>query len=152
MLQKKEIKEQYNKCAKEYLQKEHRKKEKYTWTQLALALKHAAEETIMMSRSKIFGWFKQNKETIIPLINQRTCILHKVQTDTSILIENAKEMCRNAKKSTNEAVETAKLKWSSTLAKQVHNMRMAPKEAWKAVQTLESRLTGHHTKPTIMKF
>ena len=51
-----------------------------------------------------------------------------------------------------KAIATAKSKWGGNLVTKVTNMRMAPKEAWKAVKTLQAGLTGHHQQPPRMSF
>ena len=61
-------------------------------------------------------------------------------------------MCITARKNASKAIASAKSKWASELAKQIHNINMAPKEAWTVVNKLKEGITGHHIKPTNMKF
>ena len=61
-------------------------------------------------------------------------------------------MCINARKNISEAIKLAKSQWMTNLAQAVQNMRNMLKEAWKAVREIQKGVTGHHTKPTIMRF
>ena len=61
-------------------------------------------------------------------------------------------MCQNARKNLQDEIEVAKARWASHLAQKVHNMRLTPKEAWKAVKDLCGVLAGHHVKQVTMRF
>ena len=146
------FKKDYNARTKKYLTKEmETEKGKPTWTMLASAMKKALADTVTIEKNALEGWYEMSKETITPLIKQRTRILHKVRADPTLNIQAAKEMCITARKNVREAIAVAKSKWASSLARKIHNIKLAPKEAWNAARKLQEGLTGHNAKPTTKK-
>ena len=152
MLPVQEVKDAFNEQVKNTVKSHTLFGLKLDWSTLDTALDDAKKTLNLTQKNTLTGWFELSKELITPLIKERTRILQRVQQDLSIPVKRAKEMCIAACKNVNEAISVAKSRWANKLALQVRSMKLTPKEAWQAVRDLQSGLTGHHIKPTIMKF
>ena len=151
LLQNKDIREKYNEKIATHLPPP-QQDQVPAWSSLVFAIKKATEETISVVTPTLTGWYKMSKEIITPLVKQRSRIIHRVRNDSSIPVQQAKQMCIDARKNLSEAIQLAKAKWVNELADSIKRVHTTPKDAWKAVKELQAGLTGHHVKPTNMRF
>jgi hypothetical protein len=108
------------------------------------AFTEMALETYPKKGPKMKDWFRDDQDTLFPLLEQRNVAEQHYYSEQS---PDNSEKRKAARKSFKRAIATAKEKWLEKQVLQVHEMHSNPYEAWRAINRIKEGLYGHHRKP-----
>ena len=90
------------------------------------------------------GWFEENKESLIPLINSRNVAMEKVLQRRT---RQTSQKLKDARKKLKREVKVAKNKWINTHCNNINDF--GTKKAWDSIRILKSSLTK--IRPSVQK-
>ena len=120
-------------------------------TTLNNAIMNAACATIPRKEKKRPDWFSREEKVLESYIDDRNRAYNEFSKNSECT--QLQEKLRTARHRLRTAVKSAKNAWTEEVAKKTTSggFHEAPKDAWKAIRTIQASTTGHHAPSTSMK-
>jgi hypothetical protein len=103
-----------------------------TYDTFCEAIIHAGRKTAVSINCKCEGWFKASKTILIPAIEEKNRLRHRLQDKTQLNpteLTRLQQQLKSVNKQNCNIVELAKARWYSGICNNIHNMRMDPRQA-----------------------
>jgi len=123
-----------------------------SYTTAAAEIIDAATAVATEKVSSSSGWFEPARSILTPLFETRGKVLDQCRHASPAAKPDLISRCRLLRQECREAVDTAKAQYASTLAAEIHGMRLNPRQAWEAIKTLKRGILGHHAPITPLCF
>jgi uncharacterized protein YqfB (UPF0267 family) len=101
-----------------------------TYDTFCEAIIRAGRKTAISINSKCEGWVKASKTILVPAIEEKNQLCHRLQDKTQLNpteLTQLQQQLKSVNKQNCNLVELAKARWYSGICNNIHNMRMDPR-------------------------